>query len=113
MLSAKLFAAVPSFGKVVLLPRGHKRPTRRSKKSPEVWPNVRTRARDYTVGASASGNFNLIPPFPPRVNTTLSKAESFSARMGKIEYRYTPQLRLPPHGGKRWVNRFERIDDSK
>ena len=110
----KLFAATPSFGKVIPLPRGYKRPTRRAMKSPERFPNVRTRAREYTVGASANGNFNLIPPFPPRPNRSMGGSDkSFPLRWKNVEYRCTSMLRLPPHGGDRWSTRFDRVEVSK
>lgn len=48
-LLSKDFATAIGLGTVVQQPRGYKRPTRRVMKSPERFPNVRTRAREYQV----------------------------------------------------------------
>jgi hypothetical protein len=120
-----LMAANPTgFGKVAPQPRGYKRPTRRVMKSPERLPNIRLRPADYSVSVSANGTFGLIPPYPPRVNRTIEvhppkgdkrnhwptqEHKPYNLRWRNIDYKYTPVLRLKPHGGDRWTGRYERI----
>ena len=120
LVNSRWFAP-PTFGKVTPQPRGHKQPTRRVMKSPERLPNVRTRAREFTVAASATGTFNLIPPYPPRVNRSIEVYPSdkrkpaqvhkaFPLRWKNVEYQHTPVLRMGPHQGDRWTGRFVRIE---
>ena len=124
-IQLRTFAATAGFGKAIALQRGYKRPTRRVMKSPERLPNIRTRAREYTPGMSANGNFNMLPPYPPRVNRTIEvfpkkgdkrnhwptqDHKDYPLRWKNITYKYTPILRMKPHGGDRWTGKIERID---
>jgi hypothetical protein len=121
-------APATGFGKVTPLPRGFKRPTRRVMKSPERLPNVRTRAHEYSVSVSANGCVNLTPPYPPRVNRTIEvyppkgdkrnhwptqEHKEYTLRWKNVEYKYTPMLRMKPHGGDRWTGRIERVDKNR
>jgi len=121
------FAVSTGFGKATPLPRGYKRPTRRVMKSPERLPNIKTRSHEYTLGMSNNGTYNLIPPYPPRVNRTIEVTPSkgdkrnhwptqehkdYPLRWKNVEYKYTPILRMKPHGGDRWTGKVERIDHS-
>ncbi len=121
------FALSTGFGKATPLPRGYKRPTRRVMKSPERLPNIKTRSHEYTLGMSNNGNYNLIPPYPPRVNRTIDvipakgdkrnhwptqEHKDYPLRWKNIEYKYTPVLRMKPHSGDRWTGKIERIDHS-
>lgn len=118
------FAVATGFGKPVAIPRGYKRPTRRVMKSPERLPNVRTKSSEYTVGVSANGTYSLIPPYPPRVNRTIDvfpakgdkrnhwptqEHKQYPLKWKNVEYKYTPVLRMKPHGGDRWTGKIERV----
>ena len=126
--SLKGFATTAGFGKAFPLQRGYKRPTRRVMKSPERLPNIRTRAQEYMPGMSANGTFNLLPPYPPRVNRTIEvypakgdkrnhwptqEHKNYPLRWKNVEYKYTPVLRMKPHGGDRWTSIIERIEHKK
>jgi hypothetical protein len=98
-------------------------------KTPERLPNIKTRPNEFSVSVSSNGNFNLIPPYPPRVNRSIEvyppkgdkrnhwptqEHKEYKLRWKNIEYKYVPTLRMKPHGGDRWTARIERIDnDSK
>jgi hypothetical protein len=123
----RLAAPGTGFGRVAPQPRGFKRPSRRLMKSPERLANFRLRSEDFSVGVSANGAFNLLPPYPPRVNRTIEvyppkgdkrnhwptqEHKSYRLRWKNVEYEYTPVLRMKPNGGERWTGKFERKPSS-
>lgn len=127
-MQKRMFAASAGFGKVVPIPRGYKRPTRRVMRSAERLPNTKTRPHEFSLGISSNGTYNLIPPYPPRVNRSIevfpSKTDKrnhwptkdhkdYPLRWKDVEYKYTPVLKMKPHGGDRWTGRIERIEHRK
>lgn len=126
-IQSRGFAITAGFGKALPLPRGYKRPSRRVMKSPERLPNIKPRAREYIVGMSGNGTYNMMPPYPPRGNRSIEVSpakgdkrnhwptqehKDYPLRWKNVEYKYTPVLRMKPHGGDRWTGTIERIDKS-
>merc|ERR1719229_145654 len=105
---------------------GYKRPIKRQGKVKRL-PNVRLKSTDYEVCSGRDGSFNLMPPWPPRVNRTIEvtppwggkinpwpthEHKKYPMRWKNIEYEYTPRLMRKPHGhsSQRWSGPVTRIE---